>query len=276
MTTRKLPAISARAPGAGVEWDPPVAARQHWTPVKAAREDERTLNIFGEIGERWDGEGVTDRYVAAVLRRMGAGPVTINVNSPGGDFFTGAAIYNQLREHEGDVTVNVLGLAASAASVIAMGSDTLRVARAGFLMIHNSWGIVMGNRHDMEDAAALFGQFDGAMAAVYAERSSVARAQVEAWMDKDTFFNGEEAVKHGLADSLLASDEVEDDDEPAARAAYRRVDMELAQKGIPRAERRALLAEVSGTPCAAANVTPCADDKAIADAMMRVAQLIKD
>jgi len=275
MTTRKLPAIDAFVTGNGVEWDPPVKARERWSPVRAAREDDRSLNIFGEIGERWDGEGVTDRYVAAVLRRMGAGPVTINVNSPGGDFFTGAAIYNQLREHDGEVTVNVLGVAASAASVIAMGSDTLRVARAGFLMIHNSWGLVMGNRHDMADAAALFGQFDGAMAGVYAERSGMTRSKVESYMDKDTFFNGEEAVKHGLADALLASDEVEDDDEPAARAAYRRVDMELARKGIPRAERRALLAEVSGTPCAAADVTPCADET-IAAAMMQRLQRTKE
>lgn len=275
MTQRNLPAINARSPGTGVEWDPPVKARERWTPVRAAREDERSLNIFGEIGERWDGEGVTDRYVAAVLRRMGAGPVAININSPGGDFFTGAAIYNQLREHDGEVTVNVLGVAASAASVIAMGSDTLRVARAGFLMIHNSWGLVMGNRHDMADAAALFAQFDGAMAAVYAERSGMTRAKVESYMDKDTFFNGEEAVKAGLADALLASDEVEEDDEPAARAAYRRLDLELATKGIPRAERRALLAEVSGTPCAAADVTPCADE-AIAAEMRRIVNLIKD
>jgi len=101
------------------------------------------------------------------------------------------------------------------------------------------------------------------MAGVYADRSGLARDKIAAYMDKETFFSGEEAVDVGLADALLASDEVQDDEEPAAMAALRRLDVELAQKGMPRAERRALLSQVRGTPGAAPNVTPCADDEPI-------------
>lgn len=264
MALRKLPRIEAFSPVVAVDWDPPASARQQWTPVKAKHEDERSLTISGRIGEDWDGAGVTVPYVRGFLRRVGAGPVTLNINSPGGDFFEGAAIYNILREHDGEVTTNVLGLAASAASVIAMASDKLRVAKAGFLMIHNAWGLVMGNRHDMTKAAEMFAKFDGTMAGVYADRSGLARDKIAAYMDKETFFSGEEAVDVGLADALLASDEVQDDEEPAAMAALRRLDVELAQKGMSRAERRALLAQVNGgTPGAASNVTPCADDDPI-------------
>ncbi|MFT2622165.1 head maturation protease, ClpP-related, partial [Escherichia coli] len=75
-------------------------------------------------------------------------------NSPGGDMFEGLAIYNLLREHEGEVNVKVLGLAASAGSVIAMAGDTVQIARAGFLMIHNAWVVAMGNRNDLRELAA--------------------------------------------------------------------------------------------------------------------------
>lgn len=276
MTIRKIPKIEAFQTTADVDWDPPVKASELYTPVKAAHDDKRSINVFGRIGEDFDGSGVTDRLVSAALRRMGEGPVTVNINSRGGDFFTGVNIYNQLREHEGEVTVRVLGLAASAASIVAMASDNLQIAKSAFLMIHNSNGIVMGNANDMESAAALFRQFDGAMAGVYADRSDIDREQIAEWMDAETFFNGEEAVENGLADSLLASDEVEEDNEPAATAAYRRLDVELAQKGIPRAERRALLAEVQGgTPCAIPTVTPCADEDTVAKAILNLAHNMK-
>lgn len=270
MTTRKLPKIEAFSQDVPVEWEPPVEASRLWSPVKAATTDERSINVFGYIGEDPFSEsgGVTDRLVSAALRRMGAGPVTVNINSRGGDFFTGVNVYNQLREHDGEVTVRVLGLAASAASVIAMASDTLQIAKSAFLMIHNSHGFVMGNAADMESAAGLFRQFDGAMAGVYAERSGVDAKQIKKWMDAETFFNGAEAVDNGLADELLGSDQVENDEEPAAAAAYRRLDLELTEKGIPRAERRALLSEVrGGKPCAASTVKPCADVSVIADSL---------
>lgn len=264
MTIRRLPKIEAFAAPEGIDWDPPLAAKEKWRPVKAAHQDGRTLAIADEIGDRGDGRGVTVNFVRGFLRRVGAGPVTVNINSTGGDFFAGLAIYNLLREHDGEVTANVLGVAASAASLIAMASDELRVAKAGFLMIHNAWAIALGNRHDMRATADLLEQFDAAMAGVYADRSGMSPEKIAALMDAETFFSGEQAVANGLADGLLASDEIESDDEPAAVAAYRRIDLELTGQGIPRAERRALLAQVSGgKPCAVPGVTPCADDNPI-------------
>ena len=265
MALRKLPRIEAFAPTFPVDWEPPTETARLWTPVQAAHEDERSINIYGYIGEDpFSGGGVTERLISAALRRMGKGPVTININSRGGDFFAGVNIYNQLREHDGEVTARVLGLAASAASVIAMASDTLQIGKSAFLMIHNSHGLVMGNANDMREAADVFSKFDAAMAGVYADRSGIARNKIADYMDAETFFSGAEAVENGFADELLASDQIAESEEPAAMAALRRLDVELAQKGIPRAEHRALLSQVSGgTPGAASNVTPCADDDPI-------------
>jgi ATP-dependent protease ClpP protease subunit len=213
--------------------------------------------------------------VRGFLRRVGKGDVTVNINSGGGDFFTGLAIYNMLREHDGAVHTNVLGLAASAASLIAMASDELRVAKAGFIMIHNAWAIALGNRHDMRAVADMLEQFDGAMAGVYTDRSGVALGSVKSYMDAETFFNGENAVDIGLADALLEADEVEPDEEPSTEAALRRIDLELARAGMPRSQRRDLINRMpggtpgatsrhSGTPGATANATPGAGDELLA------------
>lgn len=263
MALRKLPRIEAFSPTFPVDWEPPAEAARLWTPVQAAHEDERSINIYGYIGEDPFSEsgGVTERLISAALRRMGKGPVTLNINSRGGDFFSGVNIYNQLREHDGVVTARVLGLAASAASVIAMASDTLQIGKSAFLMIHKAHGLVMGNENDMLEAADVFRKFDAAMAGVYSDRTGIARNKIADYMNAETFFSGAEAVENGFADELLASDQIAESEEPAAMAALRRLDVELAQKGIPRAERRALLAQVSGgKPGAAPNVTPCAGD----------------
>lgn len=208
---RKLtsPKIEAFHHPEGLQWGISPVAEAFHTSVKAASEDERTLNITDEIGDRGDGRGVTVNFVRGALRRMGRGDITVNINSKGGDYFAGLAIFNMLREHEGTVNANVIGIAASAASVIAMASDTLRVAKAGFLMIHNSHAIAIGNRHDMQSVADLLEQFDAAMAGVYAERTGIDQKKIAQYMDAETFFAGEKAVELKFADELLASDYVE-------------------------------------------------------------------
>lgn len=253
MTVRKIPVINAFQNDtlSGLDWDTPLAAREVFTPVKAAKEDSRTLAITDEIGDRGDGRGLTTGIVRGFLSRVGSGPITVNINSTGGDFFTGLAVYSLLREHDGEVNTNVLGIAASAASLIAMASDNLRVAKAGFLMIHNSWAMALGNRHDMQAVSDLLGQFDAAMVGVYADRSGLDRKAVAKFMDDESFFNGEKAVELGLADGLLASDEVEPADDPAPVAAAREMDIQLSKAGLPRSQRRRLMKDAaSGKPSA--------------------------
>ena len=219
MSRRSLPSIDGITAYIGSEphalrFEPPGAAMARWHPqMRAAGDDgDNTVSILDVIGvDPWTGEGVTAKRIAAALRSIGAErDVVVNINSPGGDYFEGMAIYNLLREHKGEVTVRVLGIAASAASIIAMAGDRVEVPRAGFLMIHNTWAIVIGNRHDMREFADTLESFDKAAQAVYAARTGMDAKAIGKLMDADTFISGEDAVAKGFADALLASDQVEE------------------------------------------------------------------
>nr|WP_256372528.1 head maturation protease, ClpP-related [Citrobacter sp. wls829] len=125
---------------------------------------------------------------------MNGADVTVNINSPGGDMFEGLAIYNLLRDYEGKVTVKVLGIAASAASIIAMAGDDIQIGRGAFLMIHNCWVYAMGNRHDFAELANSLGPFDSAMADIYAVRSGLDMETVQKLMDAESYIGGSDAI----------------------------------------------------------------------------------
>lgn len=217
---------------------------------------DNVITMFDVIGEDWwTGSGVTAKKVAAQLRAIGDRPVEVQINSPGGDMFEGLAIYNVLREHPQAITVKVMGMAASAASIIAMAGDTIEIGAASFIMIHNCWVGAVGNRHDMAEVAAFLAPFDQAMADVYAQRSGRTSAECAKWMDDETYMSGSVAIERGFADELLAADKTKIDGD--ARASDRSVNkvraMELAlvAGGATRAQARAHINEIKGTPGAA-------------------------
>lgn len=255
MSLRKLPEAKALQRPANFQWDAPSDVLAKWAdaPQAAEADDPNTISIYDVIGEDWwTGGGFTAARMAAALRSIGPKPVTVKVNSPGGDMFEGIAIYNLLRDHPAKVTVEVMGWAASAASILAMAADEIRMGLGTFMMVHNAWGCLCGNRHDMTDAATLFAQFDGAIADIYEARTGMARAEIEKLMDAETFMGPTEAVKNGFADAV--DDGLKASASAASRPevhAKRRIDAALAQQGIPRSERRKMLSEVSGTHDAA-------------------------
>jgi ATP-dependent Clp protease protease subunit len=112
--------------------------------IRAVESGDNVITMFGTIGEDyWSGGGITAKTVTAQLRAIGDRPVEVQINSPGGDMFEGIAIYNVLREHAQEVTIKIMGMAASAASVIAMAGDTVEIGAASFLMIHNCWVVAV-------------------------------------------------------------------------------------------------------------------------------------
>lgn len=263
MTLRATPELKLSRPPKVHAYEPDPALLRAWTPGLRAENSDgaNVITILDQIGADWYGEGVTSKRIAAALRSIKADEIVVDINSPGGDFFEGVAIYNLLRQDPRKVTVRILSLAASAASVIAMAGDEVQIGRAGFLMVHNAWVVAVGNRHDLAEAASTMEPFDDAMAAVYAEKAGVDRTQAAAWMDGETWFNGEDAVNAGLADTFLSADLVDVPQADGTRSALRRIDTLLAKQNVSRTERRALLSEVTGgTPGAAAPVTPRADD----------------
>ncbi|MDC7805534.1 Clp protease ClpP [Luteimonas sp BLCC-B24] len=246
MTIKTLPGAPEGRPCAAVTGQVHMRALDRWQAgVRAADgENERSISVYDVIGQDfWTGEGVTAKRIAAALRAMGKGPVIVNVNSPGGDMFEGLAIYNLLREHDGEVTVKVLGLAASAASIIAMAGDTVQIARAGFLMIHNCWGCVCGNRHDLRDIAQTLEPFDQAMAGIYAARTGAKVDEMTKLMDAETWIGGEAAIEDGFADELLESDQVEKGGAKASASAVRRLEAALRACGLPKSEACRLISE---------------------------------
>lgn len=267
MSKKQLPAAPAGRPCARVTCETLPSAMERWDGgIKAAATDDNSISVFDVIGQDYWGEGVTAKRIAGALRAMNGADVTVNINSPGGDMFEGLAIYNLLREYEGGVTVKVLGIAASAASVIAMAGDDIQIGRGAFLMIHNCWVYAMGNRHDFAELAQSLEPFDNAMADIYAARSGLDMAAVQKLMDAESYIGGSDAVAKGLADSLLSADAVSDGDESPA-AALRKLDALLAKTNTPRSERRKLIKALSGgmpgavttndgTPGAAEDIKP--------------------
>lgn len=268
MSIRKLPSAPEVRPSNNISCELLPAALNHWIPsIKAAKEDDNTISIFDPIGfDWWTGEGVTAKRISAALYSIGENPVTVNINSPGGDVFEGLAIYNLLREHKAKVTINILGLAASAASFIAMAGDEIRIAKAGFLMIHNGWVSMAGNRNELREIADFLEKIDSTLATIYSDRTAIKQDEIQQLMDDETWLNGEDSVEQGFADSYLATDLV--DTETKAKTPYqiaaRKIDSLLAEQGLSRNERRTLIKDLkqgmpsatnTGKPSAANNST---------------------
>lgn len=241
-----------------LKFEPPAQALERYNPCLAyANASSDSINIYSTIGDYGDGAGMTPKIVDSVLRKLGGADVTVNINSPGGDFFDGVAIHTLLSEYKGDVTVNVVGMAASAASIVALAGDTINIAESGFFMIHNAWTLAIGNKNDMKQVAGMLEKFDNSMAGLYAKRTGLEETKIRSMMDKETWLGGKEAVSMGFALALLGADEVEEDNEVNAyESALKKMDVALAKAGMPRSERRALIKELVGMPGATTETTP--------------------
>jgi ATP-dependent protease ClpP protease subunit len=156
--------------------------------------------IYDEIGERWYGGGVGARSMAQQLDDLDVDTIYLHVNSPGGAAWDGITIMNALRRHKARVEVIVDGLAASAASVIAMAGDHITMNRGAQMMIHDASGGAWGNAELMEETAEILHKLSDSIADVYAARAGEDRAHWRALMQAESWYTAEEAVDAGLAD----------------------------------------------------------------------------
>jgi ATP-dependent Clp protease, protease subunit len=262
MNRRNLPQIKAFERPEGVECDVPSSVLARWAamPQAAEADDKNTVSIYEPIGyDSWDGSGYGAKRLAGALRAIGNNPITVSINSPGGDFFEGVAMYNLLREHPQPVTVKIVALAASAASIIAMAGDEIEIGAGGFLMIHNSWVVAVGNRHDMRAAADVLEPFDEAMQSIYSAKTGLSSKEIANLMDAESWINAGDAVAKKFADRIVNVPTKTADPAAAAHvSARRRVEAALTDAGLSRSERRALMKQFSGMPSAAEPATPSA------------------
>lgn len=256
MSIRNLPEMRAPNAPSGVSFELSDRAVAAWAggaaPAMAA--EDNVITILDVIGyDWWTGEGVTAKRVAGALRAIGEKPVTVVINSPGGDFFEGVTIYNLLRAHPAQVTVQIVGIAASAASVIAMAGDEIQIAKFGFMMIHNTQWIAAGDRHAMLETAEIMATFDQAASEMYADRSGQKVKDVAAMLDAETWLAGQAVIEAGFADTLLDVDKPEGATAKAEKPALYRLEAALSSgRPLPRSERRKLLKEIlEGMPGAA-------------------------
>lgn len=279
MSLRKLPELRCPEGLTGSTHIPEKAAQMFKRidlPQSADVDGSDVISILDVIGyDWWTGEGVTAKRIGAALRQIGNKPVTVVINSPGGDFFEGVTIYNMLRAHPSRITVQILGIAASAASVIAMAADEIQIAKLGFMMIHNTQWVAAGDRHVMNETGEIMAVFDQAAAEMYAERTGNDVESVKAMLDAETWLAGQGAVDKGFADVTADFDVSEGGATNSAPALYRLEAALASGKPLPRAERRRLMKEiVEGMPGAASDhVMPSADDNAIDALRLAAARL---
>lgn len=157
------------------------------------------LVIYGDIGESYWGDSVTAMSVKNALDEM-EGDISVRINSPGGSVFDGFAIYNLLKSHDGQVTVYVDGLAASAASVIAMAGDEIVMGDTAMMMIHDPWTLTVGDSAEMRKTAETLDKIKDSIVSAYALRASdLDIEEIGAMMAEETWLTAAEALESGFA-----------------------------------------------------------------------------
>ena len=211
------------------------------------------IYIYDEIGFF----GVEAETFVIDLKSI-TGDVLIRINSPGGDFFDGVTIFNAIRERKAKTDVVIDGLAASAASYIAMAGDTVTMNQGGMLMIHEAMSIAIGNAKDMEKASELLDKIDGQIANFYAKRAGKPLAEIRDLMAAETWFDGNEAQEIGFVDEVADEQPAENmfdlsvlnnvpnslQQEPeGGTPTIRHLEAALRDAGLTRQEAKAVLSE---------------------------------
>lgn len=180
--------------------------------AKSAKSAE--ILIYGDIGSSYWGDGVSASDFAALLKEVGAvEELDVRINSYGGDVADGVTIYQLLNEHKARVTIHVDGIAASAASFIAMAGDKIIVSEAGRMMIHDALTIAIGNAADFREVAEHLENTSEQIAEVYSARSGKTITEIRDAMRAETWFTGKEAVEFGLAHEVAPLKKSESNDE---------------------------------------------------------------
>ena len=181
---------------------------------------ERILSLNGTIAEEsWFDDDVTPALFKDELE-SGEGNVTVWINSPGGDCIAAAQIYNMLRSYNGKITVKIDGIAASAASVIAMAGDTVYMSPVSMMMIHNPATIAFGDHTEMQKAMDMLAEVKESIINAYVIKTGQSRAKLSHLMDAETWMDANKAVELGFADDIIARETDKDDEHPQASMLY--------------------------------------------------------
>lgn len=182
--------------------------------IKAKADDDHAeILIYQEIGESFWGDTVDAKSFVSDLQELDVSQITVRINSPGGSVFDGVAIYNALKQHRAKVTTRIDGLAASIASIVALAGDEVVIAKNAMMMIHNPWSWAMGDSAEMRKTADLLDKLRDMLVGTYAQKTGQTPDVISAEMSREAWYEADEAVEFGLADSI------HDEDAPIAALA---------------------------------------------------------
>lgn len=174
---------------------------------------ERTLFLNGTIAEEsWFDDDVTPKLFRDELN-AGTGDITVWINSPGGDCVAAAQIYNMLMDYKGNVTIKIDGIAASAASVIAMAGTKVQVSPVSMMMIHNPATVAFGDTAEMEKAIAMLSEVKESIINAYEIKTGMSRVKLAHLMDAETWMDANKAVELGFADEIMKREDADPEDE---------------------------------------------------------------
>lgn len=171
---------------------------KNWFSIQAKADKSADISIYDEIGA-W---GVTAKQFIGEIRALDVATLRLAINSPGGSVFDALAMYNALRQHPAQVEVTVMGVAASAASLVAMSGDRIVMPENTFMMIHNPLNFAFGNASDLREMADVLDKIGASLVATYAARTGQPEDMVRELLDAETWLNAEDAVALGFADEM--------------------------------------------------------------------------
>lgn len=186
-----------------------ILIKKFWNWARNEDDDSRTLYLNGIIAgnDTWFDDDVTPAVFKAELEGDSSNdPVTVWIDSTGGDLFAAAEIYNALKEYKGKVTVKIGSIAASAASVIAMSGDEIFISPVGQILIHNPSTLSVGDSNEMRRAAEMLDSVKSSIINAYQRRTGMSRAALSQMMDNSHFMDADEAIEKGFCDGVLFSE----------------------------------------------------------------------
>jgi ATP-dependent Clp protease protease subunit len=183
-------------------------SNKFWNWVK--NESGRILYFDGYIAQdSWYDDDITPKNFKNELISS-EGDIVVWLNSPGGDVFAASQIYNMLKEYNGKVTVKIDGIAASAASVIAMAGEEILMSPVAMMMIHNPATVIFGEASDFQSGIDMLSEVKEGIINAYEKKTALSRNKISKMMDSETWFSAQKAVELGFADKILYEENAEE------------------------------------------------------------------
>ena len=174
--------------------------------IKNKTATKAEIVLYAPIGESWFGDAVSAKSFSDELKKLdpSVNEITVRINSPGGDVFDGIAIYNRLKQHKAKIIVQIDGLAASIASIIALAGDEINMGEGALFMIHLPWTFTYGNRKELDMTIERLIDIEEQLVSIYAKKTGLSRIEIKQMLETETWMDADQAIEKGFVDTKSA------------------------------------------------------------------------